>query len=270
MSQDNSKDLLVAIPVLNNTEGLLATLRSLDRDDEVFDIVVFDDGSTPPVTLNQSTFSHNIHLVRQTKNKGIARTLAEALQYSERNQYKFLARIDAGDRHIPGRFTKQMEIIISRDIALVGSWATAITPTGKVLHHLSPPTKHKDIIQTLHVTNPVIHPTMMFDIKKAIDVGGYRDTFPHAEDYDLVVRFAQKYKLENIPEKFLLYEISPSQITHKYRKEQTISRLRILATIFNPFQLTCYTGFIRTCVGQLIPKTLASKIKKSIPYFRWH
>ena len=66
----------------------------------------------------------------------------------------------------------------------------------------------ENIKEKLKTENCIIHPTVM--IRKAIleNIGGYREDFRNAEDYELWIRISEKYSIENIPKPLVRYRLS--------------------------------------------------------------
>ena len=55
--------------------------------------------------------------------------------------------------------------------------------------------------------------------------GGYRGGIVGAEDYDLWLRIADRYRLANLGEVVVNYRIHPNQVSMRKREQQTLSKL---------------------------------------------
>jgi hypothetical protein len=53
-------------------------------------------------------------------------------------------------------------------------------------------------------------------------VGGYRAAFAQAEDYDLWLRIAQRYKVANLKQVVLKYRVHPNQMSVRKQKQQML------------------------------------------------
>src|SRR5690606_9473158 len=109
-------DFCVLIPCYNNTVGLIKSLHSIHYNKGPYLILIIDDGSTQPVSINQLPEqyqnSNTIKILTFTVNEGIASALNHGLHWI--NDYvntKYIARLDCGDICSPLRFEKQVEFL---------------------------------------------------------------------------------------------------------------------------------------------------------------
>jgi hypothetical protein len=76
----------------------------------------------------------------------------------------------------------------------------------------------------LETANPFIHSTVMMRRDAMDRVGGYRDAFSAAEDYDLWLRLAEVGRVRNLPRKLAHYRMWPGSTTStQSRKMQLIA-----------------------------------------------
>lgn len=169
--------------------AVLSTLRQLPRDSE---LVVLDDASSDSTFMELARMSETdsrLVVRRQPQNLGAAATLRQLLRETDS---EFVARMDADDIVLPGRFRLQMEA------ASVGADITFMTvahywPRGKKPFPVIAPSIPLGITARampfhLLLVNPVAHSTMLARRTAIEALGGYRSV--PAEDYDLWLRAA--------------------------------------------------------------------------------
>ncbi|MGO1319451.1 MAG: glycosyltransferase family 2 protein, partial [Galactobacter sp.] len=162
--------LSVLMPAFNAQATVLpavrSTLRALPRDAE---LVVLDDGSTDDTARVLSQLGDRRLRVLSRANDGVASGLNLLLQETDSD---YIARMDADDLVLPGRFRRQLAA--ARD----GADAVFTTVVTWNQHKLTPPRPSAILPQDfgLHLllTNPVAHSTLLAR-REAVDrVGGYR------------------------------------------------------------------------------------------------
>ena len=111
-NMDAIKDFIVLIPCYNNLHGLLSSVSSVQYPYDKFEILIVDDGSATPITIDdfqQLSEQLCIKIIRLEKNMGIVNALNTGLkELQNRNDFKYIARLDAGDCCMPDRFTLQV------------------------------------------------------------------------------------------------------------------------------------------------------------------
>ena len=128
-----------------------------------------------------------------TEGVGIARALARGHAIA---RGRLVARMDADDVSLPGRFEAQAAML-DGDVRLgvVGTQVEAFPAVGEGMlryvawmNSLVSPEDHE---RDLFVESPLCHPSVMMRREALDDAGGYRDV-PWAEDYDLWLRLAAR------------------------------------------------------------------------------
>src|SRR5215212_2085545 len=90
--------IAVLIPVYNEGGRLHETLESLRAQSVAFTAVLVDDGSTPPLRVDVTTYPYPIELLRMARNGGIEAALNAGLELIEAQGFELVARLDVGDR----------------------------------------------------------------------------------------------------------------------------------------------------------------------------
>lgn len=184
--------------------ALRSTLRALPADAE---IVVLDDGSTDGTAdVARSIPDARVRVISRP-NRGVAATLNDLLDATDS---ELVARMDADDLVLPGRFVRQLRRIETGADAVF----TTVVTWGAGRPGLPRPSAIDPEAFGLHLllTNPVAHSTLLGRRTAMTAVGGYR-ALP-TEDYDLWLRMAaQGARLHRMALPGLAYRMHPGQVT---------------------------------------------------------
>lgn len=254
-------EIAVLIPVYQNQSGLEKTLKSIRG--ENLDIFVVDDGSFQPITVDayRDWFSI-LNVCRLEKNSGIANALNYGLDEIFRFSYNYVARLDAGDYSLPGRFEKQRAFLEDNpDYALIGGQVKFIDQNGIELWRENLPTADPEIRRNMHARNCIIHPAVMMRISALKHVGGYSLCYPAAEDYELFMRLTKYYAVANLAEFVVKCEINPSGISLQYRRRQVLSRMKVMIEYFDPQLKESYLGILKNLFLLFFPYPIVINIK---------
>jgi glycosyltransferase involved in cell wall biosynthesis len=257
----------VLIPVYNNPEGLLRSLRTINYPSEHHLVVVVDDGSREPITPDlweNASLSSPIHLIRLPRNKGITATLNAGLEWiTAHTSARYVARLDCGDTCHPDRFRAQVAYMDAHPaVGLLGTWCTFSTPDGTVSYRYTTPLQHEAIEKELHLRNVFIHPTVMLRTALLQTTGFYPYDYPHAEDYALFWALI-KVSRGAILDRFLVTcEISPRGLSLGNRQAQLKSRWGVVRHFGNN-QTMKLLGFIKTKLFLFVPQRLILWLKKA-------
>jgi len=248
----DSGTVAVLIPVFNDDGRLAATLRSIQEDGVAVVIVVVDDGSERPVSAVGC--DHEVVVLRHATNQGIERALNTGLEYIQRRGIRYVARLDNGDRCMPGRLARQRGVLdADAAIHLVGSAVEWRDDRGQVRFTRSFPTSHDAIVRALHHTTVLIHPAVMFRTSVLSTVGGYSTEYPAAEDLELFSRIARRHRVANVPETLVITRFDPDGLSMRRRRAQLASTLRIQLAFFRPGTWTSYYGVLKTLGRFVVP-----------------
>lgn len=265
-----NKRLIVAIPHYNNHKDLLESIKSIDETFAV-DLVVVDDGSDikPKLAQIQTKLKNGlVKLICLAENKGITHALNIALDFAKKNNYKYIARLDAGDICYKNKFSKQITFLQkNNEIQLVGTWARVVKANGDFLYNLKHPSLDKVIRKKMYLNSMFVHPTIMFKSSILEKVKEYPVNYANsAQDYAFLFEVLKYYKCANIPEILLDYVVSENSISKIRRKEQVFNRIKILLSNFR-FGFYPIYGLIRNIIIFFIPLSFLNSIKRT---FWWN
>ncbi len=190
-----------------------------------FEFIITNDGSTdgsPGILHRYERADDRVRVSHQEK-----RGLTEALNRGCRMaRGKYIARMDADDISLSDRFGRQVDFLERHPrVAVLGGAFEIINGTGSPTRTVRVPLEDRQIKDALSRYNCLAHPTIMMR-KQAFDAtGGYRSSFPYAEDYDLWLRMAERYELASLPDILLYYRVHPGQVSTKYIRQQALSVL---------------------------------------------
>jgi glycosyltransferase involved in cell wall biosynthesis len=198
--------ITVLMPVRDGTAYLRAAIDSvLGQTFSEFGLVIVDDGSTdatPEILRDYAARDARITVVRQDRD-GLVNALNRGIAAA---RAPLIARLDADDIAMPQRLGRQVEAMHARsDLGLLGSHAETIDDAGRLTGRLTPVTDHDDLVNVLRKSNPMIHSTVVFRRQLALDLGGFRQAFEGAEDYDLWLRMSERSRIANLPECLIRY-----------------------------------------------------------------
>lgn len=166
---------------------------------EDFELIIVDDGSTDQTSKILSSIKDDrLKIYTHSVNMGIVVSLNDGIKASVG---KYIARMDCDDLSDPNRFSIQVDFLDTHlDYAAVGSFVKVISPSGKILYTIEQPTRDLAIKGHLLHDSCIAHGSVMMRKSALEDVALYStdSNVIHAEDYDLYVRLAAKYKLANI------------------------------------------------------------------------
>ncbi len=219
--------LSVVLPVYNAANFLEAALDSvLSQDFRDFECIAIDDGSTDQSGLILDEYQRRDARMRvlHQDNAGLVETLNRGIELS---LAPLIARMDADDICLPGRFAAQMQHFRGRnDLAALGGQIQLINEQGDLLRTADYPASGKELEAFLAKGSPVAHPAVMLRKAAVQEVGLYRKTFRHVEDYDLWLRLHEAgYAIENLKVPLIGYRQHAKKVSIVHRREQTIATL---------------------------------------------
>src|SRR5439155_11039417 len=142
---------------------------------------------------------------------------------------QLIARQDADDLSLPGRFRRQAAALAEDPgLAFVSCWAECIGPADELLYRVTPSmsseTATEEIIRG--VSGPAGHGSVMFRRQWYERVGGYRAAFQHAQDSDLWLRLVHLGRLGWVPDVLYRFRVRQASISaSRARLQREFDRL---------------------------------------------
>ena len=245
-------DIALLIPVYNRQELLDRTLASLTEDIPL-DVVVVDDGSDPPISVKPGTTDKPVTVIRLEENAGIAGALTAGLRHILDKGYEFIARLDAGDVPVEGRFGKQLAFLREHENhALVGTLATYRQGPSGIDDLGAIPTESRALKRRIHLRNCFAHPCVMYRASAVRAVGMY-GPYPSVEDYEYWLRFARHFEVANLPEVLTHLDRDPESLSIKNRKRDERYMMLMQLKHFDPWLPESYIGLARSFLLWITP-----------------
>src|SRR5579872_359540 len=219
--------LSVVLPVYNAARFLMSALDSiLSQDFREFECIAINDGSTdqsPCLLEEYQKRDPRVRVVHQ-RNIGLVETLNRGISLA---RAPLIARMDADDICLPGRFMTQMQYFKGRnDLGVLGGQIQLIDERGHLLRTVDYPAGGKELELFLYRGSPVAHPAVMLRKVAVQEAGLYRRAFKHAEDYDLWLRVHEAgYAIENLKVPLIGYRQHTENVSVVHRREQALATL---------------------------------------------
>ncbi len=224
---ENKPLISVLLPVYNSEKYIENALKSiLLQTYSNIEIVVVNDGSNDNSHDIINKFvetNHAIKYFRNEVNLGISKSRNIALSYCTG---AFIALLDSDDICSPKRLEKQVKFLIENpEFKAVSSWMFEFGVVNPKLY------RYKQDYETLKCISifysPISHPASMFDANALKEIR-YDENYAYAEDYQMFLRFMQKYKISCLQETLYFYRIHPNQsigIKNKLVQDQNIKKI---------------------------------------------
>jgi len=219
-----NKLLSVVMPVHNAEKYLSAAIESvLNQDFAEFELTCINDGSTDQsltILKNYADRDGRIKII-DNPHRGLVASLNEGLTQASA---PIVARMDADDICLAGRFSQQFDYLSKHpDTWVVGTGWQPIDEQGRELKRPNLILGAETIAKELLERCVICHPTVMMRRVAVLDIGGYREGFRHAEDYDLWLRVIERAKIDNLPFIGIRYRIHHAGVSEKHKIQQRIS-----------------------------------------------
>lgn len=196
--------VLMSVYINDKKEFLIEAIDSLLNQTRLAnEIVIIKDGKVTDeinkiiedyTKKNLNTFK----VIQLDKNYGLGLAMKKGIEYCT---YDWIARMDADDISHPGRFEKQLAIINKNpNLAIIGTNSEDFEESinERKSKRIMPENKN-EILKFSKRRCPFIHPTIIFNKQKILDVGSYEDV-KYFEDYNLFLKVLKKYEGYNIQE----------------------------------------------------------------------
>lgn len=258
-----SCEIAVLIPVYNQLDDLLRTLRSVDSENANLEFFVVDDGSDDTVEVPDDLFQHPVHVITLPENRGCAFARNVGLQEIMSRNFKYVALQDAGDVDVGERMSIQASFLDQNpNIGVVGAWSEYIDLEGQTLYTHKPPIGNREIRARMPFSSAFTHPACMIRVSAIRAAGLYDVTYPNSSDYEMLIRLTRQFESANIPEVLIRKENNPGSLSLGKRRRGLRCRLRAQVTYFDFLSLRSYLGVLTTLAFMMIPYRIILGIKE--------
>ena len=180
-------------------------LRSLAGADELFEIIIVDDGSTDDLAGALRRFNGPLRLIRHERNSGAAAARNTAVAAAEG---EFVAFLDSDDIWLPGKLSRQVSEMLQR------GWAASCTAYLLAKHGSSDFVSPRFVTGALDLQHMVwgcfVSPGSTLVCHRSLfeDIGPFDTNFRRLEDWDWLLRLVRSHALGFLAEP--LARIQPS------------------------------------------------------------
>jgi glycosyltransferase involved in cell wall biosynthesis len=247
----------VVMPVRNGEAWLGRSLGSiLAQSYERLELIVVDDGSTDRSgEVAASTGDPRVIVLREPA-RGLTPSLNRAIAQS---RGPLIARMDADDVSRPDRLARQVALLEARpEVGMVGTGCVETAPTGLVVRVVRPPEDDETLRRRLIRANPFVHASVVMRRSVLERVGGYDETFPVAQDYDLWLRFSAITRLANLADPLLIRHLAPGRVTSVRENDRLRAEMRARwrAVRRGTYPPWCAVYAMRPALALAVPRAL--------------
>ncbi len=221
----------VIIPVYNGKRTIKETIDSvLNQTFLDFELIVINDGSQDSTLKIVSSILNPRLKVFSYPNAGLAATRNRGVSHASGEYISF---IDADDLWTADKLEAQFKALQANPQAAVAySWTDWIDESGQFLRPGGHISVNGDVYATLLVrdfvesgSNPLIRAEAL------AEVGGFDESLPAVEDWDMWLRLAAGYEFVCVPSPQILYRVSSSSMSSNVWKMEAGS-LRVIERAF--------------------------------------
>lgn len=241
---------------------LSQTLRDLE-------LVVIDDGSvddTPRVVADAQQRDSRVVLSRIGAS-GLAPALNHAIGLA---RAPLLARLDADDLAHSERLARQVAYLSAHPhVGLLGSasyeWresgAWSVWSGGYSL--VRPPTDDATLRRLLIRRNPFAHSSVMFRASLVRQLGGYDESFPVAQDYDLWLRMSRVTAMANLDLPLVTRRLHTGSVSARRDSARlwAEARARLRAVRAGTYPAWCAVYALRPLVALALPRRVREAVR---------
>lgn len=222
----------VIIPVYNGGKTIRETIESvLNQTFRDFELIILNDGSQDSTLEVVSSIQDSRLKVFSYPNAGLATSRNRGTFHAVGEYISF---IDADDLWTPDKLETQLKALQDNPEAAVAySWTNYIDESGQFLRRGGYLTANGDVYAKLLVvdflengSNPLIRRQAL------IQVGGFDESLPAAEDWDILLRLAAQHSFVAVPYPQILYRVSASSMSAHVVRQETAC-LKVLDRAFN-------------------------------------
>jgi len=228
----NDPAVSVAMAVCNVERFLAESVESvLGQTFTDFEFIIVDFGSTDNSKAIAAGYAAKDSRIRvyEIPPRGLAEARNAACSHARGS---YIAVMDADDVCLPERLKWEVDFMEGNpQVGLVGGAVDWIDSTGRSLGLHVFPTEDREIKLALETRFPFCHPTILMRHAVFSEVGGYRNPFVFAHDYDLGVRVSERFRCANLKQEVLKYRIHPHQVSLRRQQQQTLCRLAAQASV---------------------------------------
>jgi glycosyltransferase involved in cell wall biosynthesis len=186
--------------------------------EEDYELLLILDKTTRDLSTLADSTTKNVRLI-DSKRSGVAHAHNEGIKSAK---FDLIAIAHSDDIYAPNRLIRQLSFLRNHpEVVCVGTQIDLIDEKGSKIGHGDYPVQPKTVARAMRYKSAIAHPTAMYRKSIAMSVGGYRQDFAPAEDYDLWRRMIREGQFANL---------ATTEIGYRLHKGQTSSAKRRLSS----------------------------------------
>jgi glycosyltransferase involved in cell wall biosynthesis len=203
----------VVVPIHNGRHVVEAALRSVaDQTFKDFEVIVVDDGSTDGLVISREEFPNlEIRLLRHPENRGAAAARNTGIANSKG---RWIAFLDCDDSWDPHKLERQIAVIERAGRPLLAC-CTGFTleRNGRVHATFVPPAREAFRDEILLGCRVSPGTTLLVDRLAFDEIGGFDESFRRLEDWDWLLRYAERFDMEFVPPPLARVNLHPANVS---------------------------------------------------------
>lgn len=208
-------DISVIIPTHNRAHTLARAIDSVLQQTQMpGEIIVVDDDSTDDTRGVLKDYEGRVSLLRLQKRSGAAAARNRGLAFS---RGPLIAFLDSDDAWLPLKIERQLQAI-NKNAQAIGAVYCAIVRIDSMSgeQRLVPLSSSRPTLAELCSVNVVGSTSTVLAKKSLVDaIGGFDETLPASQDWDLWLRLRQQDQILGVDEPLVRYFDHPGQISAK-------------------------------------------------------
>ena len=228
------------------------------------ELIVIDDGSTDATPeLLAGVRDARLRVDRRSAT-GLTPSLNRALALA---RAPLVARLDADDLALPERLACQRAYLAAHpDVGLLGGGVREQDADGREVAVRVPPAADAQLRAALIRRNPFVHSAVMVRRALVEQVGGYDESVPVAQDYDLWMRLARVTRLASLSEVVVVRRLLPGRVSSvrdgaRLRAE---ARIRWRAVRAGGYPWWCAVYALRSAAALALPLPLRRRVRHAL------
>lgn len=211
----------IIIPTYNRAEVIGRAVASILRQTyDDFEIIIVDDGSVDNTQeIVEGINDDRIRYIRLEHNQGACHARNVGIQASK---HRYIAFLDSDDEWLPDKLEFQMRKMMdaSENVGLVYCRMSRERDDGRERIYTPPYECRKDLLEGnmfrfLLWRNVIGTPTILVRRECLEDVGGFKDSLPCLQDYELVLRIAKRWQIAFVDQVLLEVHKTANSISSK-------------------------------------------------------
>jgi len=183
----------VVIPGYNRAHTILRSVESvLKQSFKAFEVIIVNDGSTDETLELLRPFENQINVISQS-NKGVSAARNFGIRKASGD---WIALLDSDDEWLPDNLEKQVDYLKLNPELQIFQSAEIWIRNGKRVNPKHKFKKHGGWIFKYCLPLCIVSPSaVMFTKRLYNEMGGFDESFPVCEDYDLWLKISRKYPI---------------------------------------------------------------------------